>query len=403
MRNKNVPDGLNELPIPTSREQSHSLRLIDLMTAEMEQQGGAISFARYMALALYAPGKGYYSAGKRKFGEGGDFITAPEISPLFSHCLALQCQQVLSTLGAENSEILEFGAGSGVMAAHLLSKLAELDSQPRRYLILDVSADLRQRQRQTLELLVPALIDRVEWIDVLPEDFTGVVLANELIDAMPVHRVGIDAHQPYELYVTENPGGEFGWQRNPLKSGRLLDQLESIITELGDDSFCAGYETEINIAAQDWITSIAATMKKGMILLIDYGFPRREYYHPERYDGTLMCHYYHRAHDNALILPGLQDITAHVDFTAIAEAADKCGLEVAGYTSQAQFLLGAGLGQLMQQFASKDIADQLKLSQQIKKLTLPHEMGELFKVMALTRAIDVPLIGFSLNDQRVRL
>jgi len=403
MGKKNVPEGINDLPMPELAEQAHSERLIKIIVDEMRQGSGAIPFSRYMEQTLYAPGLGYYSAGTRKLGEQGDFITAPEISAIFSQCLALQCQQVLSTISNTGGDILEFGAGSGAMAAEILRTLALKQCLPQRYMILDISADLRDRQRRTLEQQVPDLLSRVEWLDTLPENFSGVIVGNEVLDAMPVHRIGFDTAEPYELFVTQDAGGGFDWQRQPLIDSRLSQQAEAIIGELGASNFCAGYESEINLAASDWVRSLASILDKGMILLIDYGFPRREYYHPERYTGTLMCHYRHRAHDDPLILPGLQDITAHVDFTAIAEAALDGGLSVSGYTTQAQFLLGAGLPLLLEGAHSENFTTQLKLSQQIKKLTLPHEMGELFKVIALTKDMDEPLIGFSLNDQRARL
>jgi len=401
MSRKDVPDSVSELPLPDEVAQAHSMELVKLITIEMQQQGGSISFARYMELVLYAPGLGYYSAGKRKFGAAGDFITAPEISPLFSRCLARQCQQALEDLDA--GDILEFGAGTGVMAAEILRTLAQLGCLPRRYLILDVSADLREAQRQTLQQQVPELMDRIHWLNQLPDSFTGVVLGNEVLDAMPIHRLGLGGDGPYEYVVTQAAQGGFAWQRQALQDGRLRQRLEAVVAESGAETFCEDYIFEINLAAQDWLHSLAAVLKQGLVLLIDYGFPRHEYYHPQRYQGTLMCHYRHRAHDDPLILPGLQDITAHVDFTAVAEAAVDNGLAVAGYTSQAQFLLASGLPQVLEQAMGEDLSQQITLNQQIKKLTLPHEMGELFKVIALTRGMDTAPTGFAMNDQRGRL
>lgn len=401
MRHKDVSEAGN-LPVPGPEEQAHSEALIRLLVETMEKSGGSISFADYMELTLYAPGLGYYSAGKRKFGAAGDFITAPEISPLFSRCLARQCQQALDMLG-DGGDILEFGAGTGVMAAEILQTLADTDSLPAHYFILDISADLRETQHKTLSDRVPELLSRVQWLDELPQRFTGVILANEVLDAMPVHRIGFDNGEVHEFFVRQNEQGGFAWQTKPINDARLLSRAAVIIEEAGAENFCDGYVTEINLAAQDWLASVAAIIDQGLILLIDYGFPRHEYYHPERYQGTLMCHYRHRAHDDPLLLPGLQDITAHVDFTAVAETAVENGLEVAGYTSQAQFLLGAGLPQVLEQAMGEEMSQQITLNQQVKKLTLPHEMGELFKVIALTKKLDSPLIGFSLNDQRGRL
>jgi len=401
MSHKDVPDGLNQLPLPDPAARAHSEELIESISDEMQRQGGAISFARYMEQVLYAPGLGYYSAGKRKFGAAGDFITAPEISPLFSRCLARQCRQVLEVVAG--GEILEFGAGTGTMAAEILRALAEWDCLPARYLILDISADLREAQQQTLQEQVPGLLDRVEWLETMPDRFRGVVLANEVLDAMPVHRVVFGAAGPCELQVTRNNKGGFTWRHQALEEGPLRQQLTAIMAEVGADTFEEGYVTEINLAAGDWLRSLAAIFQQGLILLIDYGFPRREYYHPDRSGGTLMCHYRHRAHDDPLILPGLQDITAHVDFTAVAETAVDAGLTVAGYTTQAHFLLGCGLPDLLEQARDQHLPHQITMNQQVKKLTLPHEMGELFKCIALTQGLEIPLMGFSLNDMRARL
>jgi len=401
MSRKDVPDGIDQLPSPDPAAQAHSEKLIELISDEMRRHGGAINFADYMEKVLYAPGLGYYSAGKRKFGAAGDFITAPEISPLFSRCLARQCQQVLENVAG--GEILEAGAGTGTMAAEILRALAEWDCLPSRYLILDISADLREVQRKTLQEVVPGLVDRVQWLDTLPDRFRGIVLANELLDAMPVHRVMFTADGPRELMVTQNDHGGFAWQHQQIEQGPLQQQLDTIITEVGADVFAEAYLTEINLLAGDWVRSLASAFEQGLILLIDYGFPRREYYHHDRSDGTLMCHYRHRVHDDPLILPGLQDITAHVDFTAVAESAVDAGLSVAGYTTQAHFLLGCGLPEMMGQAGEQNLPHQITMNQQVKKLTLPHEMGELFKVIALCKGLEIPLMGFSLNDMRARL
>jgi len=369
------------------------------LRAEIEAAGGVISFARYMELALYAPGLGYYAAGARKFGEGGDFVTAPELSPLFSRCLARQCLQVLDGLGT--GAILEFGAGSGVMAADILAELERLGALPTAYHILELSAELRARQQQTLAARVPHLLERVVWLDRLPDAFAGVVLANEVLDAMPVHRFCVEADQDFELYVGWEDG-DFVWRRGPVSDGRVAARIVALRGLLGAE-LPERFESEINLAAEDWMRSVAAVLHSGMVLLIDYGYPRREYYHPQRVGGTLMCHYRQRAHPDPLILAGLQDITAHVDFTAVAEAAVETGLEVAGYTTQAHFLLACGLDTAMAEPAGDDLVRHMELTAQVKRLTLPSEMGELFKVLALTRGFDAPLLGFSLRDLRDRL
>lgn len=381
---------------------AHSRQLAELIIDEIKQQGGKIPFIRYMELILHAPALGYYSAGAHKIGAAGDFITAPEISPLFSQCIARQCQQVLQGIGG--GEILEVGAGSGVMACELLRELERLECLPDRYYILDLSADLRQRQRDHLQQEVPQLMARIQWLDVLPANgFKGVVLANELLDAMPVHLVRFDPEHPVERYVGWD-GERFIWCDGEMSDTRLTAATAHIINECGAELFDADYISEINLAATDWVETIAAILEQGVILLIDYGFPRHEYYIPERREGTVMCHYRHQAHSDPLILPGLQDVTAHVDFTAIAECAVAAGLDVAGYTSQAHFLLGSGLMALLAESAEKTSREeQVVQAQAIKRLTMPHEMGELFKVIALSRDIEPGLIGFSMLDARGRL
>jgi SAM-dependent MidA family methyltransferase len=384
------------LPTPDADAQAHSDRLVAKIREEIGAHGGKITFAHFMELALYAPGLGYYSAGSRKFGEQGDFVTAPEISPLFSRCVARQCQQVLTDLAVGN--ILELGAGSGTMAVEILKELEHLKALPKAYFILEVSADLRQRQEQKLTEEVPHLMDRVQWLDKLPETgFCGIVLANEVLDAMPVHRFRITAAATSELYVGYDQTG-FCWQTGPLSN----EQLQEWINQL-HDTLPTEYESEVNLAAEAWIHTIAQMMQKGLILIFDYGFPRHEFYHPQRDTGTLMCHYRHRAHPDPLILVGLQDITAHVDFTALAETAGIAGLHVSGFTSQAFFLLSTGLDEMVHHVHGGDSHDYWKVIQQVKKLTLPSEMGELFKVMALTRNYDEHLIGFSQMDHRGRL
>jgi len=381
---------------------AHSARLGEVIIDEIAEHGGKIPFARYMELILHAPGLGYYSAGAHKIGAAGDFITAPEISPLFSQCVARQCQQVMAD--KSGMDILEVGAGSGAMAGEILRELEKLNSLPAHYYILDLSADLRERQRSHLQQAVPHLMDRVIWLDALPAaGFKGVVLANELLDAMPVHLVRFDPKQPTERYVGWN-GERLIWCDGEMTSPRLAEAAAHIMNECGVDEFDGEYISEINLAAADWVSSVAAMLEEGLVLLIDYGFPRREYYMPERKTGTVMCHYRHQAHSDPLILPGLQDVTAHVDFTAVAESAVASGLEVAGYTTQAHFLLSSGLMELLAESAEQSTHEQQVMqAQAIKTLTMPHEMGELFKVIALTKAVAPGLIGFSMLDARGRL
>jgi SAM-dependent MidA family methyltransferase len=389
-------DAANELPLPPPEAQAHSGKLQSLIRDEIEAVGGHIGFDRFMELALYAPGLGYYSAGSHKLGEAGDFVTAPEISALFSRCLARQCAEVLGGIGG--GDILEFGAGSGVMAADILAELEQLGCLPEQYFILELSADLRQRQQQTIETKVPQLAGRVAWLETLPEEgFSGVVLANEVLDAMPVHRFVLHNGQPHELCVVWNGQGFVLEEGAP--DAALFTRLKKLQQEY---ALPDGYSSEINLRAEEWVQSLGSVLQQGVVLLIDYGFPQREFYHPQRHEGTLMCHYRHRAHGDALRLVGLQDITAHVDFTAVAEAALEANLGVRGFTNQANFLIANGLMELL----SGDeggMQEQLTLAAQVKRLTMPGEMGELFKVMALTRGWEGGLRGFSLRDDRGKL
>jgi SAM-dependent MidA family methyltransferase len=380
------------LPSPTAEEQAHHEKLVQRLREEMAAAGGAIAFDRFMELALYAPGLGYYVAGTHKFGEHGDFITAPELGSLFARCLARPCQSLLAGLGG--GDILEAGAGSGALAADLLLELESLGQLPERYLVLELGAELRARQNETIKRQAPHLFGRVHWLADLPGDFRGVVLANEVLDAMPVTRFKVTQNGIDELCVAWANDG-FVWREKPADAS-LRERVEPL-------GLAAGYTSEINLRAEAWVRSVAGSLKQGALLLIDYGFPRAEFYHPQRAQGTLMCHYRHQAHGDPLRLAGLQDITAHVDFSAIAEAGVDAGLTLMGYTSQATFLLGCGLEQIMAASDPNDVRVHLALTQQIKKLTLPHEMGELFKVLALGRGVREPLPGFTLQDRRARL
>jgi SAM-dependent MidA family methyltransferase len=347
-----------------------------------------------MQLALYEPGLGYYSAGARKLGAAGDFVTAPEVAPVFSRCLAVQCEEVLRALGG--GDLLEFGAGSGLMAAELLAELGRRGALPRRYRILDVSADLRERQRATLATAVPGLVERVEWLDRWPEAFTGVVVANEVLDAMPVERFVVRGGVVHALGVAWQLG-RLQWSEAPA-SGALADAVRAIEHDTG--GWPEGYASEVNLGLGGWFAALAASLERGVLLFVDYGLPRRELYSPERSDGTLLCHFRHRFHDDPFVHPGLQDITAWVDFTAVAEAAAAAGLEVAGYTTQAHFLIGSGLGGFLANVADLDVVSRVNLSRQAMVLTLPGEMGERFKAIALAKGYDAPLCGFAARDLR---
>ena len=385
------------LPCPDATAQAHSIQLQRLIAEEMAVNGGRLSFAQFMELALYAPGMGYYSGGSHKLGAEGDFMTAPEMSPLFSRCLARQMAQVLGAL--DDGDVLEVGGGSGKMAADILEYLLAEDCLPDRYYILERSGDLRARQQAFLENRLPHNIqDRVVWLEQLPEPgFRGVVVANELLDALPVHCFTITQSGAAELFVVcEN--GKWRWHPDVPSSSELARFIEELRLS---NNLPVGYISEINLTARAWVASVADILSEGMLLLIDYGFPHHEYYHLDRNRGTLMCHYRHRAHGDPFILVGLQDVTTHVNFTAIAEAAHGAGLRVAGYTTQAAFLLANGITELLQE--ADDGPTRMDWSHQIKKLTLPHEMGELFKVLALTRSIDEPLRGVSFRDMRAHL
>lgn len=385
------------LPPLDPEQAAHSALVAEPVRALIEAQGGWLSFDDYLRLVLYAPGVGYYPAGSAKFGVAGDFVTAPELSALFARCLANQCAPLLASLGAGSAgagEILEFGAGTGRMAAGLLSGLAELGELPRRYRILELSGDLRARQVQTLQALPDSLRSRVEWLDALPEEpLAGVVLANEVLDALPFRRFVIDGTERLERGVGLSASGEF------IDSDRPADaSLRAELARLAPAGWPDHYLSELCPMVEPWIDSIAQSLARGVLLLIDYGLPRHEYYHPQRDQGTLRCHFRHRAHDNPLIYPGMQDITAWVDFTRVAEAGVDARLEVTGYCTQAAFLLANGIE--AEVAAAPDELERARRSSQAQQLLLPGEMGERFKVMALTRDFDEPLRGFALQDLR---
>jgi len=378
------------LPTPGPEAAAHSQRLQQHIRDEIAQCGGWISFARYMELALYAPGLGYYAAGATKLGPAGDFTTAPERSGLFGRTIARQVAQVLAETGGD---VLEVGAGSGKLACDLLSELAKLDALPEHYCILELSGELQARQRDRLAAQAPQWLERVQWLERLPQTFTGVVLGNEVLDAMPVHLVTRQQGTLLERGVS-NDDAQFTWQDRPLDTGALLQAATAL-------DLPAGYLTEINLAAPAFIASLAECMTRGMILMIDYGFPRAEYYHPQRSQGTLMCHYRHHAHGDPFFWPGLQDITAHVDFSAISNSTPD--LQLLGYTSQVNFLINCGITDLLAQTSPEDVARYLPLANQAQFLLSPAEMGELFKVIALGKGVEMPLLGFVRGDQRHRL
>jgi SAM-dependent MidA family methyltransferase len=379
------------LPQPPADACAHSGRLVALIKERIADAGGWISFARFMQLALHAPGLGYYSAGARKFGATGDFVTASGWGSLYGRTLARQAAQCLR---AGLPEMLELGAGDGRLACDLLGELAALACLPQRYRILETSADLRERQRMLLQRELPHLADRVEWCDELPQSLQALVIANEVLDAMPAHLVKTREQGIAELGVA-TLNGTFVWEERPAQAA-VADAARTL------DLPC-GYTTEINLAASGFVRTLAQRLARGVALFIDYGFPAREYYHPQRSAGTLLCHYRQHAHDDPLCLVGLQDITAHIDFSAIAGAAAASGLEVLGYTNQAQFLINCGITEVLAEIPATDTARYAPCAAQAQKLLSPAEMGELFKVLAVGQKMDEPLLGFARGDRRATL
>lgn len=382
-----------QLPIPSPELIAHSEQLIHIIHEEIKKNG-PIPFAHYMQLALYAPHWGYYRSGLSKIGAQGDFVTAPEISPLFSQCIARQCAQVLNKL--QHGVILELGAGTGCMALELLRELRRLKILPERYFILEVSGDLRCRQQQLFAEQDPELLKRVEWLDTLPsQPIQGIIIGNEVLDAMPVHKFHFSSSGIKEYYV-DYQHEHFVWCLDKPSTPRLIQGIQALQVD-----FPENYESEINLLLTPWIASLSDLLQQGLLLLIDYGFPRHEYYHPQRSQGTIMCHFQHRAHSNPLIYTGIQDITAHVDFTAIAEAAADNGFDVIGFINQAGFLMNCGIQELLGE--DRDEITHYRCAQQIKRLMMESEMGELFKVIACTKNYHDPLLGFATMNQLKRL
>ena len=368
------------LPLPDSDALTASHALQQLIAAEIEQQGGAIAFSRFMELALYAPRLGYYSGGAAKLGAAGDFTTAPEITPLFGATLARAAAAIIAQ-SAPN--IIEFGAGTGKLARDVLTALQADGVAVESYTIIELSGELRARQQEALKDFA-----QVRWLDGFPDAFSGVVLANEVLDAMPVELVVKTAGGWRRQMVTVE-AGRFAYVQHELDAA-LMEQLLRQIP--GADTLPEGYLTEIHPVACGFMASLARMFEsgKGAALLFDYGFPAHEYYVDQRSGGTLMCHYRHHAHPEPFYLPGLQDITAHVDFTAMALAAQDAGLEVLGYMSQAGFLLGCGIGELLMRTDPEDAVRFLPQSKAVQKLVSPAEMGELFKVLAVGRDVELP-------------
>jgi SAM-dependent MidA family methyltransferase len=357
------------------------------------ERGGWIAFDEYLEQVLYAPGLGYYSAGAAKLGRAGDFTTAPQISPMFGACIARQCAPLMR----DGGELLELGAGTGALAEVLLLRLAAAAALPAQYSILEVSADLRDRQRARLSRLAPDLYARVRWLDAMPQHgLHGVILANEVADALPFQCFAVSASGYEERGVEMDVEGNLSWGARPASTA-----LRTEITRLEDSvahPFAAGYRSELCLRVGPWVASLAAALQAGCVLLFDYGLGRQELYHPQRDAGTLRCHYRHRAHENPFLHPGLQDISAWVDFTRVAEAASAAGLEVAGYCTQAAFLLGAGIDAELA--AERSVLERARASSAARALLMPDAMGETFKAMLLTRGAVPKLAAFGVQDLR---
>ncbi|HEY8011078.1 MAG TPA: SAM-dependent methyltransferase [Rudaea sp.] len=375
-----------ELPEPSADVRAHSERVAAVIRDEIAAADGALDFARYMELALYAPGLGYYSAGAAKFGAAGDFVTAPELGSVFARCLARAVAPALRDGVLLDHDILELGPGSGALAVDLLRELERLDALPARYRMLERSADLRERQRGTIVEHCAHLLDRVEWLDAPPpEPWCGVLIANEVIDALPVRLFALRDEGVFVRNVAVDAHDRFVWREQAANAtfANILDQI------LGDGvrTLPRPYSSEICTLLAPWLAEVARTLERGSAFLIDYGYAHGEYYHAQRSAGTLRCHYRHRAHDDPLILPGVQDITASVDFDALARAGAAAGFVVAAHSTQAQFLIAHGLDEVFAQAHAQasDEAARYALAQQVKRLTLPSEMGERFRVMELRR------------------
>ncbi|HVK53042.1 MAG TPA: SAM-dependent methyltransferase [Pseudoxanthomonas sp.] len=390
------------LPLPDPDALALSQRLSELIRQDMQAEGGRLPFSRFMERCLYAPGLGYYSAGSTKFGEAGDFITAPELGPLFATCVATAVAPVMQQLGPQ-AEFFEIGGGSGAFAEIMLKRMLELDALPTRYAILEPSADLRERQRERLgRRLVPPVFELVEWLDGPPgEAWNGVLFANEVIDALPTPRFTLRDGEVFEEYVALDEQGRFVREDRPADA-LLAAAVRHVERYLGQ-SFADGYRSELLPQLPYWIQAVMGGLQSGAMLFADYGYPRREFYLPDRDQGTLRAFYRQHLHTDAYLHPGLQDLTASVDFTALAEAGTNAGFELAGYSDQASFLLGNGLPDRLQEIEQRaDEAAKLRFRNEAKKLTLPSEMGERFQVMGFSRDVEFGS-AFLANDLTWRL
>lgn len=391
-----------DLPLPDDEARAHSERLAAFIRNEIAAEGGSIPFSRFMERSLYAPGLGYYSAGSTKFGEAGDFTTAPELGPLFASCVAQAVAPVLQQIGP-GAEFVEIGGGSGAFAEVVLKRLLDLDALPARYAILEPSADLRERQRERLgRRLIPPVFDLVEWLDAPPsEAWNGVLFANEVVDALPTPRFTLRDGEVFEEGVALDGEGRF--IRTDRPADALLAAAVRHVERYLGEPFPDGYRSELLPQLPYWVQAVMGGLDRGAMLFADYGYPRREFYQADRDDGTLRAYYRHRVHNDAYLWPGLQDITASVDFTALAEAGTNAGFDLAGYTTQANFLLGNGLQERLDEAQERaDETTLLRLRNEAKRLTLPSEMGERFQVMGFSCDVEFGA-AFLFNDLSWRL
>lgn len=391
-----VTENTNSFPPVSSVALANNREVINLLKQAIAKHGGRIRFDQFMEIAMFAPGFGYYDSVNRIFGDDGDFITAPEISSFFGKCLARQVHQLMGVMGHTN--ILEFGAGSGILAQTILTELEKLGQLPDTYYIYDISPTLRGRQFGKLKRNIPHLLDRVEWLSDIPQDFNGIIIANEVLDAMPVHRVVFQQNGNHkETYITLKDG-KLVQEDGPVSSIEIKNEMDSIMHLRPDIK--DGYRSEINLVVKDWVARVSKMLGQGVVFLIDYGCTRTEYYEPVNSEGKLICYFQHHPHGDPLLYPGIQDVTSHVDFSLVADAFQKQGLNVAGYTNQSFFLAGCGLESLYQELDSSDEKKLDEESRSLERLIMPNAMGEIFKAIAIAKDIDVDLIGFSVSNQK---
>ncbi|SCK09925.1 class I SAM-dependent methyltransferase [Vogesella sp. LIG4] len=380
------------MPLPEASADALAVShtLARTIAAEIADRDGWMPFSRYMELALYAPGLGYYTAGSRKFGEAGDFITAPELTPLFAQCLARQLAELLPQTAGH---IVEFGAGSGRLAADLLLALQELGCEPASYSIVDLSPDLIERQQATIATLPPTLAAKVRWLPTLPDSVDGILLGNEVLDAMPVELVLRNAGKQLQQRGVTVRDGALCFEDRAFDDPQLAALADALLPDIPD------YVSEISLANRGFIRTLAGVLTRGAMLMIDYGHSAGEYYHPERSMGTLLGHYRHHTLHDPFYLPGLMDLTTHVDFSAVAQAGIDAGLDLIGYTSQAQFLVNAGITGLLSHLDAANIKDYLPVAKAAQRLLSPQEMGETFKVIGFGKQVGIDWLGFSQGDR----